>query len=300
MQLIDIRRWSRGAATLALPLTLFFWAWAATASEGPFWKVTGASGSAYLLGSLHFGTAEMYPLSAPVNAAFESADRLVVEIDLGAMDPAAMLHWISTEGAYMDGTTLADHVSAEVWATLRQRAQQYGVPLELLAVQRPWLAAFTLTAMALSRKGFQEDLGVDRHFLSRASGQLPVVELEGFDYQMGLLANLPADKQERFLQATLRDLDAGSGTFEKIIAAWRRGDAAALDAEINATWRSDPDAGDLYALLIDNRNAEMADKIDTLLKSGGTSFVVVGAAHMVGEGGLARRLEARGYRVEKR
>jgi uncharacterized protein YbaP (TraB family) len=190
MWLIDIRRWWCSAAVLALPLVLLLGASPATASEGPFWKVTGADGTAYLLGSLHFGTAEMYPLSAPVNEAFERADQLVVEIDLGAMDPFAMLQWVSTEGAYTDGTTLADHVSSQVWTVLGQRAQQYGIPLELLAVQRPWLAAFTLTAMALGRKGFEEDLGVDRHFLSRASGRIPVIELEGFDYQMGLLASV--------------------------------------------------------------------------------------------------------------
>ncbi len=300
MQLIDIRRWSRSAAVLALPLMLLLGASPVAASEGPFWKVTGPAGTAYLFGSLHFGTSEMYPLSAPVNTAFESADRLVVEIDLTAMDPAAMMQWISTEGAYVDGTTLADHVSPEVWTALRRRAQQYGVPLELLAIQRPWLAAFTLTAMALGRKGFQEQLGVDKYFLSQAKGRIPVVELEGFEYQMGLLADLSAAEQERFLEATIRDLDAESGTFENIVSAWRRGDANALDAEINATWRSDPDASGLYARLIENRNAEMAKKIDSLLKAGGTSFVVVGAAHMVGEGGLAARLKDRGYKVDKR
>jgi uncharacterized protein YbaP (TraB family) len=44
----------------------------------------------------------------------------------------------------------------------------------------------------------------------------------------------------------------------------------------------------------------MANKIDALLKSGGTIFVVVGAAHLVGKDGLAERLRSRGYRVEKR
>ena len=81
---------------------------------------------------------------------------------------------------------------------------------------------------------------------------------------------------------------------------FRRGDADALDAEINATWRNDPGASELYARLIGKRNAEMEKKIVSLMESGGTTFVVVGAAHMVGEGGLAQRLEDRGYRVEKR
>ncbi len=300
MKLLDLRTWRRGAAIFALPLMLFLATSPVAATEGPFWKVTGQNGTAYLFGSLHFGTPQMYPLSAAVNQAFDSSDRLVVEIDLSALDPAAMMQWLSTEGAYVDGTTIADHVSPEVWRALRERAQQYGVPLELLAIQRPWLAAFTLTAMALGRKGFQEQLGVDKHFLSRARGRIPVVELEGFAYQMGLLSNLSSGEQERFLEATLRDLDSGSSTFENIISAWKRGDAGALDAEINASWRSDPDASELYSLLIEKRNAEMAQKIDSLMRSGGTSFVVVGAAHMVGEGGLAARLKDLGYKVEKR
>ncbi len=292
-------RWKK-ASILVVPLLFFLGAAPAGASEGPLWKVTGANGTAYLMGSIHFGTKAMYPLSASVKAAFESADRLVVEIDLQAMDPAAMSRWINTEGAYRDGTTLADHVSPEIWTTLQRRAEEFSVPVEYLAIQRPWLAAFTLTAMALGRRGYREDLGVDRHFLARANGRIPIVELEGFDYQMGLLTSLSADEQEVFLEATLRDLDSGSETFENIISAWKRGDAGALDAEINAAWRADPGARVLYTSLIDQRNAAMAMKIASLLDSGGTSFVVVGAAHLVGEGGLAHRLEARGYRVEKR
>ncbi|MDH3412555.1 MAG: TraB/GumN family protein [Gammaproteobacteria bacterium] len=291
---------SRTASILVVPLLFFLGASPAGASEGPLWKVTGANGTAYLMGSIHFGTQAMYPLSASVNAAFESADRLVVEIDLQAMDPAAMARWISTEGAYRDGTTLADHVSPEVWTTLQRRAEEFSVPVELLAIQRPWLAAFTLTAMALGRRGYREDLGIDRHFLASANGRIPVIELEGFDYQMRLLTSLSADEQEQFLEATLRDLDAGSETFENIISAWKRGDAGALDVEINAAWRADPGGRVLYTRLIEQRNAAMAMKIASLLESGSTSFVVVGAAHLVGEGGLARRLEARGYRVEKR
>ncbi len=298
--MIKLRRWPQRAVLFAIPLLIFLGSPQVEASEGPFWKVTGTNGTAYLFGSVHFGTEAMYPLSGPVNAAFESADRLAVEIDLAALDPGAMMQLISTEGAYVDGTTLADHVSPKVWTALRQRAQQYAVPLELLAIQRPWLAAFTLTAMALGRKGFQESLGVDKHFLNRAKGRIPVVELEGFEYQMRLLTNLSAAEQERFLDATLRDLDAGSGTFENIVTAWRRGDAEALDAEINASWRNDSESQALYQRLIVKRNAEMEKKIVSLLESGGTTFVVVGAAHMVGENGLAQRLQDRGYRVEKR
>ena len=299
---MSVRRksWSRAAAIVTVPLLLFLGAAQAAASEGPFWKVIGPNGSAYLLGSIHFGVNNMYPLSPAIDQAFESADRLVVEIDLSRVDPATMAQWFTARGLYTDGSTLADHLSPDVWATLKQQAQQFGAPLELIAVQRPWFAALTLANFALERKGFQQQLGVDVHFLTRARGRMPVVELEGFEYQLELLSGFSGADQEHFLAGTLNDLDAGSRLFENIIAAWREGDAAALDAEINQAWRADAKSRRLYEQLIDRRNVEMTAKVTDLLESGGTSFVVVGAAHMVGEGGLARRLEAAGYRVEKR
>jgi uncharacterized protein YbaP (TraB family) len=48
-----------------------------------------------------------------------------------------------------------------------------------------------------------------------------------------------------------------------------------------------------------DRNLVMTDAIDAFLKQKGTRFVVVGAAHVVGEGGIVDLLQKRGRKVER-
>lgn len=287
-------------AVIAISILALVAALPAAATEGPFYKVSGTYGTAYLLGSLHFGTESMYPLSPRVEAAFEDAERLAVEIDVTTIDPVAMAQGISSRGSYADGTTLEDHLSPPLWRTLERRAAEYELPLELISYQRPWLAAFTIMSIALTEKGYHQELGVDRYFLSRAQGRMPIVELEGFELQLTLLSDLSFEQQEYFLASTLDDLETGGKTFERIIGAWKRGDADSLDREINASWQSDDNGRALYERLVERRNSVMIEKIAELLEAGSAIFVVVGAAHIVGEGGLARRLEAKGFEVEKK
>jgi uncharacterized protein YbaP (TraB family) len=51
--------------------------------------------------------------------------------------------------------------------------------------------------------------------------------------------------------------------------------------------------------LLHDRNIGMADKIEELLKTSQTAFVMPGAAHLVGEDGLIKMLQDRGYQVEQ-
>ena len=51
--------------------------------------------------------------------------------------------------------------------------------------------------------------------------------------------------------------------------------------------------------LFDDRNHAMTDKLTGYLRQGGSYFVVVGAGHLVGEQGIVRLLEKRGYKPEQ-
>ena len=51
--------------------------------------------------------------------------------------------------------------------------------------------------------------------------------------------------------------------------------------------------------LLEDRNHPMADAIEKLLKGNEKSFVVVGAAHMVGKEGIVALLKGKGYTVEQ-
>ncbi|PKR81485.1 hypothetical protein CW751_05390 [Brumimicrobium salinarum] len=55
---------------------------------------------------------------------------------------------------------------------------------------------------------------------------------------------------------------------------------------------------DLYESLIVNRNLKMTDGIDTLIHNNNSSFIAVGAAHLLGKYGIVHLLREKGYTVK--
>ena len=52
--------------------------------------------------------------------------------------------------------------------------------------------------------------------------------------------------------------------------------------------------------MVTRRNQAWLPRVEQLLHGDGTSMVVVGALHLVGEGGLVDLLRDQGYQVEQR
>jgi hypothetical protein len=55
----------------------------------------------------------------------------------------------------------------------------------------------------------------------------------------------------------------------------------------------------MQRVMPDQRNPNMAKQIETLLKNDKTSFVAVGALHLLGNKGVPALLQQRGYPVQK-
>lgn len=276
---------------------------AATAAEAParrylFWKASGAGSTVYLLGSIHFGRPEMYPLSAAIAQAYARSDALVVEADITAIEPERAAETIAAKAMYRDGTTLEQHLPPALWRRLVSAASELQLPAELLARQKPWFASMTLSALAMRRYGYRDELGVDAHFLKQA-GRRKVIELESFTRQIEFFDVFSEEEQVLMLDQTLDDLARGPTFLVEITAAWEQGDAERLDALLNEELRVHAATRRAYEVLIVERNAAMADKIGQLMRRGGTYFVVVGAAHLVGERGVVELLRARGYAVAR-
>lgn len=263
------------------------------------WRVEGDGGHAWLLGSLHYGHPDLYPLPTVIEEAFDTSGALVVEANVRDADPAEMLALLSEQGVYNDGSTLRDHLAPEAWDRLEAVLGELGLPPEIILHQRPWLASLTVTALALKRAGLDESLGIDRHFLERAGSGKPILELESVRGQIRLLQELTEADQERMLEQTLADLDAVQPYFTALADAWTRGDAEALRLLTLEQMAREPGGKALQERLFTERNAAMAGRVTELLRQGGSYFVVVGAGHLVGSNGIVARLQRQGYRVRQ-
>ena len=135
--------------------------------------------------------------------------------------------------------------------------------------------------------GFSGENGIDMHFLTQAHEQGKAVRaLESAEFQIGLLAGFSAELQRLFLKSTIQEMDKLLGMLDELTEAWKRGDAATIDRMLVESQRADERMRPVYQKLIHDRNVSMAASLRELLQSEGTLFVVVGAGHVVGAGGL--------------
>ena len=273
---------------------------ASVAAQAPqkhfLWKVEDGKGaSAYLLGSLHVLTADAYPLPAPIDKAFAESKTLVEEVDLDEMnDPMQMMAALS-KAMLTGGQTLDQLISAETFAEVQKRAEAYGMPMMALQRMKPWLVAVTLMAPTLQSAGFKPELGIDRHYFDRAKEKgLRRQALETLAYQLDRFDQMSPKLQEELLKATITDLDTQVSGVKEMVRAWASGDLATVEKLTLTAFLESPE---LYQRLLLERNQNWLPHVERCLTENAGCFVVVGAAHLVGNDGLPALLSKKGYRV---
>ncbi|MCF6322706.1 MAG: TraB/GumN family protein [Gammaproteobacteria bacterium] len=264
------------------------------------WRLTKGKQQGYLMGSIHFGKASMYPLPVVLLNAFKASDALVVEANVLDADTTTMAHMMMNSGMYSDGTTLKTILNADMWDELGVTSAALGIPVSILAGMRPWFASMTLTTIALKGIGLDESLGIDRHFMEMAKKtNKPIRELESVQKQLALLSGLSQKVQIAMLKQTLQDVKTAAAYFDTMLDAWQAGDVLALDQLVVGDVMESAEISELNRIMITDRNSAMADGIDEMLRGGCICFVVVGAGHPGGEQGIITLLQLKGYRVEQ-
>lgn len=268
---------------------------AAEAEHSFLWKVSKGSKQAFILGSIHFAKQSMYPLAPAINNAFAKSDMLVVEADLTPEAQAQLQQRILSEGMYPQNDSLINHITPKTVEKLTQK----GYANEQLYRLKPWLAATMIQVLEFKRLGFDEQIGIDQHFLDLARGKKPIHSLEGLDYQFDLLQSFSPQEQDLFLYSTLVELENTETLIQSMIKAWVGGDADALEEIILKAYKDYPELESVADKMIYQRNRTMVEKIEKLMGDGRIYFVVVGAAHLVGTKGILERFKQMGYKVDQ-
>ncbi len=280
-----------------------------TAPSSPLlYKASDASGNEiYLFGSIHVGDESMYPLPSYVTEAFDQAEGLAVECDIVASenDMNAMAQSLQAL-VYIDGTTIKDHISEELYVaskTILEENESYNA---LLDYYMPIMWSSTIDSFVIAQYGYDAGLGIDRHLLTLAKeNDKPIHEIESVDFQYNMFASFSEDIQYCLLASsveTYNDPDMEQ-EFEELVDCWVYGDEQGLVSHLESDTSSlSPEEAALYAeyeqAMIHDRNIAMADYAQEALTNDDELFICVGAAHIVGEGGMVDLLQERGYTVE--
>jgi uncharacterized protein YbaP (TraB family) len=261
------------------------------------WMAEGASNTVYLLGSVHLLRREDHPLPGAIDAAYDDAESLFMELDMDDIDPLAMQATINRLGMLEDDKSLRDVMGEELYNDALLAAESLDIPLDMLAKTEPWFAAITIEQLALTRIGFNPMYGVEMHMLTRASEDGKAIHgFESVEQQLGLLDGLSLDAQRELMMQTLAEGANIREIMDRLILAWRTGDIAYLEDKLLADIANYPE---LYQTIVVDRNRNWTNTIDKLLGEDEDYLVIVGALHLIGEDGVPELLRSRGFRVSQ-
>lgn len=276
----------------------------AIAQEAPetgrpaMWVVSDADSTIYLFGTIHLLKPETQWRTPELDAALAEATELWLEVP-NVDDQAAAMPLIQQYGLNIGGTPISSLLTEEENAQLQAAAAAIGVPPQAMDVMQPWLVGLQVSVAAAVRAGYDPASGVDSRLkVSADEAGTPVRGFETLEQQFRFFHDLPQDVQLQFLRQSLATWEEADQLIDSMVALWAAGDVDGFEAlvldEMQAQW------GDLYDILIVNRNADWTGQIQTMLEGSGTTFIAVGAGHLAGEDSVQSMLEARGVTVERR
>ncbi|WP_076412054.1 TraB/GumN family protein [Shewanella sp. UCD-KL12] len=260
---------------------------AAVEDKPPFFRIDYQGQTAYLLGSIHVGQADFYPMAKQIEAKFDSSASLAVEADAASADIMALIKKYGLKQVAMDD---------ETQSVLDEYCKTQSRVCASLGGFSPWLQSMQLGMNRFEELGYSANYGVDQVLISKNRGR-PLLELESTEFQFQLLSSFDEEAQLGMVREAIESPD---DDMHGLVQAWRTGDAAHIDELMEGQLTDD---GDMLMLekLLWQRNVTMADRIRELMAAPDTPqpmFIVIGAGHLVGGKSIPLELIDHGAKVK--
>lgn len=256
------------------------------------WQVSDDDTTIYLFGTIHLLPTGIDWYNGNVAQAFEGSQELVTEIPEVPEDQAMT---VSMRMALLPpGETLRSQMTSAERSKFEAALAELQIPETGLDNLKPWFASVVLATAPLTRAGYGLDSGVEAQ-LDKRNKELgrPRSGLETLEYQLGIFNALSPQAQKSYLFETIDALPTIPQEIGKMVAAWTKGDAAALAALLN----DEMDDPALYRALLTDRNRNWSAWIDDRLNRPGTVFIAVGAGHLGGKDSVQDFLGKAGIKV---
>ena len=262
------------------------------------WKAVGDKGTVYLLGALRYGTQSMYPLPQMVMDAFGAANVLVMEADIWNEAEKERAALLKGRGRYADKDSLEAHVKPVTWGKAVEIGKKLGINKEHLGQYQPWLAAIMLTDESLKQAGYTPDLSVEQTFMREAQGKKAMLNLENVQDQIKTYEELTGLEQEQMLLQSLQELGRAPDIYTSTADAWKHGDAEAMEMLTRQSYDLGSElSAKLFKIFYEDRAERMTNTLKEMSSDGQTYFVVAGSGLLVGDHGILKLLERKGFKV---
>jgi len=275
---------------LLLALTLF------AADKALIWEATrkGDPGKLYLVGSVHLGKADWFPLDSVYDRVLNESQNMYFEVF--NPDHRQLAVYISSKGMYPPDKNLSDEIGKTNFSELVRffGANRSNVPPFMLEKMRPWLVSIEVAGIYIRKeKNLKSYYGLEKVF-SAHKGKRQAGSLESLESQIDAMSAIPDDRMTASILKSIRSEEKAKKELSATLAAIDSGDIGSLDARCREIASEDPM---IYQKLFAERNSAIAKKLLSLLKEKKVSFILVGAGHFAGPDNIRDLLLKAGCRV---
>lgn len=290
-------------------------------SKGLLWKATKGENTVYLLGTAHMDRGNLYPFHQTLRNAIQSADTVVLELDL--QDQAGVAEFVAMQ-MYGEGDGLKNHIPAELYTRTVNAFAALGLPEEQTNTYKPWALANTVTSlMSSDETAGDAPVAIDLYVNAAAvNAGKTVTGAETYAFQGGIFDTLSEEYQLAYLDSAVTMLEATFAPpadapqevdpelqaaldeqeqmFTDMMTAWQTADLELFNKTYDKSSVVNSE-DELSARLFTDRDPGMVKVAQSYLEKEGknTAFLAFGAGHMVAPGGIVPELQKLGYTVEQ-
>ena len=265
------------------------------ASRPALWKLSDDDTTIFLFGGVHMLPTGLDWQSGMVNEVINSADMLVLE--LSPEEQAKAPDVLASIAADSPQDPIEERIPPQFVSEFEKLASRTRISRAQLDGMESWAAALMLGNAVSRNAALSLDNGTEKQLTKRFEAQgKPVSGLETAEYQLGLFDSLSQQTQDILLARTIGDAETASAKFDRLIAAWAKGDTDSVAYYADSELRAVPG---LALPLLTRRNQQWAAWIRDRMEAPGTILIAVGTGHLVGDDSVQSMLEAQGYKVER-
>jgi len=244
-------------------------------------NTASGSGNVYIAGSIHV----LKPsLQAPpsYSLALRATDALVFEIDEAKLSAKELQELVARYGSLPEGQTLTDLLTPSDYQRLVSYTTSLGVPEVVFSNMKPAMVLLQIGVLEYISMGYLPEHGVESQLRAK-KGERKILALETVEQQLAAATALPLSLQSELLVETLDNIDSTHAEISNLVHAWLAGDEQHLNRLFNDNTKASVATQQWLDDLLNKRNIGMAEGVAELLQSEGTYFVLIGAAHLVGD-----------------
>ena len=179
----------------------------AATKRGFLYEVRKGNQVALLMGTIHVGRPEFYPLPAAQVARLDRADAIVLEADVS--DSARAIAATQKYAVYAAGEPGLDtRLPAPLKTRIETIASRNQLDVTPLWRMKPWMLANVFALFEAAQAGYMPALSVEAYLTRLAKqGSKPILELESIEQQFELFERASLSTQIAFLEDAVKAVE---------------------------------------------------------------------------------------------